>query len=208
MKNLVSLEGLPHTGRDKVIRHLASKTEDIAVLDVPIASAAANGGTWTAAASQANYALFSSLLHKLRKVASAKEPVSLLTTPWFEHMPRHPAIWNLVASATRALVDAYGIDVSAHIMVLLHTPHDETFEQLVCSGNPFWNSTSLADVQFEQIHIAQMMHDVASRHPFPCVAYTIHCPPFFEENEVIVNSIVSDIQKIVKAVNAPFNETV
>jgi hypothetical protein len=200
MVTLVSLEGLPHTGRDKVVRHLASGVAGFAVLDVPLASTATNGGTWTCAASQANYALFASLLYKLRKVAVADPDVSLLTTPWFEHMPRHPAIWTLVASATQALVRACGVQVSAHIMVLLHASHDETFEQIVCSGNPFWNSTSLGDVQTEQIHIAQMMHDVASKHPFPCIAYTIHCPPFFEENEVVVSSIASDIHKIVQTV--------
>ena len=210
---LVTLEGLPHSGKCALLRSLLHQCPAWSTANVAPDPAAAC--TWASPSCRTHHALFASLLRKV--LATSKAPqdgVLLLNSPWFEHLPRTQEMWRLMADVTQLLVASVGCSVKAHIMILLQVPHDETFEQMVCCGNPFWNGTSLADVQHTQTRIAHHVTGVAgltgaagglssgTGHPFPCVAYTIRCPPFFEENEVVAQAIARDIIAMVTSVTA------
>ena len=203
---LLTLEGLPHSGRCAVLRALAKQCPHWATLNA--AAAPANTCSWASSDGRAHHALFASLIRKLQAVSSlgcGNEPaggVVLLSNPWFEHLPRHPAMWRLMSELTKEAVRCLACPVRQHIMVLIHVSGDETFEQMVCCGSALWNGTSLADVHATQVHITQQMHE-PSYHPFPAVTYTIHCPPFFEENEIVLQGIVQDIKNIVTTLTAP-----
>lgn len=191
---LLTLEGLPHTGKTAVMQKLARQRPDWVAINVSPDPAAAC--SWASPLCRSSHALFASLLRKLRGVSkcAGSDGVVLLNTSWFEHLPRHPALWTLMCDVTKELARSFGCSVDLHVMVLLRVPHDETFEQMVCCGNPFWNGTSLEDVRLAQAQIAQQMVPAAEAgHPFPCLSYAIHCPPFFEENEVVAQSITQSI---------------
>jgi hypothetical protein len=209
---LVTLEGLPHAGRSAVLRHLVHARPDwayVSVLPEPAATC-----SWPTAAARAGHALFASLLRKTKAVAAAQPPAGraaaaaraiLLSCPWLEHLPRSRPLWALRSAVTRELVARLGIRVHAHAMVVLHVPHDETFEQMVCCGNPYWNGTSLSDVAATQACIAQQAaraQDGTADHPFPCAVCTVHCPPFFEENEVVARAITARILAFVDGLGA------
>lgn len=199
MPTLVTLEGLPHSGRTMILRHLTQARPEWAAINVaPDPGAACS---WASSASRANHALFASILRKTKALCKAREGVVLLNSPWFEHLPRHKTVWSLRSAVTRELVARVGCRVNKHVMIVLHVAHDETFEQLVCCGNPYWNGTSLADVAATQACIAQQVSTATAGtgdHPFACEAHTIHCPPFFEENEVVAGAITARIVSVVE----------
>lgn len=187
---LVTLEGLPHSGRCAVLRNLVQRCPDWAALNVlPEAPASASA--------HLGYVLFASLMRKVQALHKCARPggVVLLNTPWFEHLARHQALWGLFEAMTRELVTCLRSSVHTHAMVMLRVPYDETFEQMVCCNNPFWNSTTLADVLAAQRIITAHMHTLptSGEHPFPCKTVLVECPPFFEENEVVVEQVVAQI---------------
>lgn len=182
-----------------ILRHLTQARPEWAAINVaPDPGAACS---WASSASRANHALFASILRKTKALCKAREGVVLLNSPWFEHLPRHKTVWSLRSAVTRELVARVGCRVNKHVMIVLHVAHDETFEQLVCCGNPYWNGTSLADVAATQACIAQQVSTATAGtgdHPFACEAHTIHCPPFFEENEVVAGAITARIVSVVE----------
>ena len=196
---LVTLEGLPHAGRASVLRHLLHLRPGWAALNV--APDPATACSWASAECRAHHAQFASLMRKLHGLARcAKAGVVLLSSPWFEHVTAHPVVRALATDMTAELVACLGCPVQKHLMVLLDVPPDETFEQMVCCGNPSWNSTSLADVRAAQAAIAHSMQgarDGSLPHPFPAELVTLRCPAFFEENEVVARGIT---QAVVAAV--------
>lgn len=200
---LVTLEGLPHAVRSCVLRHLVRQCPDwdaVNVLPDPVASCA-----WASAACRSSHALFAALLRKVTALGRPRERgagVLLLNSPWFEHAPRCRPVWDLLLDMTHELVRRCGSSVRVHVMAMLLVPPDETFEQIVCCGNPSWNATSLADVAAAQRGVAaqvQRARDEPGSHPFPCVTHTVQCPPFPEENEVVTAAIASAIAATVAA---------
>lgn len=197
---LLTLEGLPHSGKCAVLRCLMQRCPGWKAVNVapsPLPSC-----SWTSPSCRTSHALFSALLRKVRALSAAPcEPrVVMFNCPWFEHLPRNSTLDTLLTSATQHLIRSVECDVSLHIMVLLHVHHDETFEQMVNCGNPFWNGTSIADVHAAQDRIAGTLARLAAGtedHPFPCATHTVKCPPFFEENEVVVHHIAQTIVDIV-----------
>ena len=191
---LVTLEGLPHSGRDAVLHQLRRERPAWT-----FANAAPD--PWSASPAAA-WRVWHGLLRKVRALGAAgKTDVLVLSAPWFEHVPRHPAVCKLVRAMTRELVAAMGAAVEAHVMVHLLTPRDESFEQMVCSGGTAHNGTTLEDLGCEQVRVAQEMLDAPTHHPFPCAAFTLHCPPFFDDNEVTLAAIARDVRLIVDAVS-------
>lgn len=190
---VVTLEGLPHSGKRAVIRSLVQQCPDWKAVNVaPEASAAC---TW-AGTCRSTHALFSAMLRKVRAISLCGEHagVVLLNMPWIEHLPRHPQVQALAHAATRELLACLPCKVDLHVMVLLRVHHDETFEQMVCCGNPIWNHTSLEDVRVAQDMIAGTMTS-----PFPSQTNTICCPPFFDETEVVTQHVTQSIVDVVEA---------
>lgn len=202
---LVTLEGLPHAGRACVLRQLVHARPGWAALNV--APDPATACAWASAECRAHHAQFASLMRKLHGLARCGAAarvagVVLLSSPWFEHVTCHPAVRALAAEMTAELVACLGCPVRKHLMVLLDVPPDETFEQMVCCGNPSWNSTSLADVRNAQAAIVRGMRaarDGGEAHPFPADLVTVRCPAFFEENEVLARGITQGIVAAVEA---------
>lgn len=184
---LVTLEGLPHSGKGSVLHQLAHACPDWTLLNVAHEPGGASC-SWASVGNRSGYALFGSLLRKMRAVqkSSGKDGVVLLNVPWNEPLPRHPAIQVLLTDVTREVASCLGCTVDKHIMVFLRVCPDETFEQMVCAGNPVWNGTTLDDVRATQDTIAE-------GHPFPYATHCITCPRFFEENEVVTQAIARDI---------------
>lgn len=202
---LVTLEGLPHAGRACILRQLAHQRPGWTALDVKPDPATAC--SWASSECRANHALFAALACKMRALGGGGDDtvgkIVLLNTPWFEHMPRHQSVLSLASDMTHELVARLGVEVRAHIMIMLGVPHDETFEQIVCYGNPYWNTTSLADVVATQGAITQHLLRAqagTAGHPFTCATYQVHCPPFFEENEVVVKGIKAEVINFVNTV--------
>lgn len=165
--------------------------------------------SWASSACRTSHALFASVMRKIQALGGKQHKVVLLNSPWLEHLPRHQPLWSLLDDMTHELVDRLDCHVDMHVMVMLHVPHDETFEQMVCCGNAYWNGTSLADVAAAQSIIAQHLRSAAAgtvSHPFPCVTYTIQCPPFFEENEVVAQAITRDVVNLVARLEAQVAE--
>lgn len=164
--------------------------------------------SWASTECRANHALFAALACKMRALGGgdgedASGKVVLLNTPWFEHMPRHQSVLSLASDMMHELVARLGVKVRVHIMVMLGVPHDETFEQIVCYGHPYWNTTCLADVVATQEAITQQLMRAqagTAGHPFTCATYQIKCPPFFEENEVVVKGIKTEVINFVNTV--------
>jgi len=216
---LVTLEGLPHSGKSCILRNLVQQRPGWVALNV-----APEGPS--VVTSRVAHTLFAALMRKVRAVCrtstAASGDVVLLNAPWFEHLPRHTCMWHLLSDMTHELTACLGCRVDVHAMFVLHVPHDETFEQMVCCGNPFWNSTSLADVHAAQDIISQHLEGLARcapppsqhsqhsqqtqltqlTHPFPCRTFAIECPAFFEENEVLVQDITRRIVEAVEAIKA------
>ena len=193
---LVTLEGLPHAGRACVLRQLMHLRPGWAAINVSPDPATACA--WASAECRASHAQFASLMRKLHCLSRCgpEARVVLLSSPWFEHLTCHPAVRALAAELTAELVARLGCRVRKHLMVMLDVPHDETFEQMVCCGNPSWNATSLADLRGAHTAIARGMHvarDGGGAHPFPCETCTVHCPAFFDENEVVARGITRTI---------------
>lgn len=196
---LVTLEGLPHSGKSCILRNLVHQRPGWTALNV-----APDGPS--AVTSRMAHTLFAALMRKARAVGRQEthHPVVLLNAPWYEHLPRHPAMWALLTDMTHELACHLGCRVDVHAMFVLRVPHDETFEQMVCCGNPFWNTTSLKDVHTAQRVIARHLDDLPTSlaHPFPCRTFHIPCPPFFEENEIVVRDITRRILEAVEALRA------
>lgn len=209
---LVTLEGLPHSGKSCILRSLVHQRPGWVAMNV-----APEGPS--AVTSRVAHTLFAALMRKVRAICRtstwASGDVVLLNAPWFEHLPRHGCVWHLLSDMTRELTACMGCRVDTHAMFVLHVPHDETFEQMVCCSNPIWNSTSLADVRATQTIISQHLESLASRapplppsppsprsHPFPCRSFAIECPAFFEENEVVVQDITRRIIEAVEGIRA------
>lgn len=189
---LVTLEGLPHAGRCRILRALASLRPDWSAVGL-----AGNG--WSTPSCSATHALFATLLRKTRAVAGlAEHPgVVLLGAPWFEHLPRGPCVQALARDMTLELARGLGCRVRLHVLVTLAVPHDEAFEQMVCSGNPYWNGHALADVEAAEARVLDQPR------PFPSVTARVECPPFVEENEVVAHGVA---RAIVDAVQAAIGE--
>lgn len=196
---LVTLEGLPHAGRARILRNLVAQCQDWTPTNV--APDAMSPSCWASPRCRTAHASFAALMRKVAAVSKAGPGIGtmLLNSPWFEHLPRHPALWALQTEATRELVACMQCCVDLHIMIVLLVSHDETFEQMVCCGNPCWNGTSLVDVRTAQKHIIEHLDGLpdSKMHPFPCRTFTIQCPPFFEENEVVAAAITQKIVDIV-----------
>ena len=198
---MVTLEGLPHSGRARILRNLAARCPDWHATNVrpdPMGPS-----SWASATCRTGHSLFAALMRKVSAIGRVGRGggTLLLNSQWFEHLPHHPALWALMADTTRELVATMHCHVDLHVMIMLHVHHDETFEQMVCSGNPSWNMTGLADVREAQEHIGDHLESLATSgsHPFPCVTYTIRCPPFFDENEVVAHAVTQRIVDIVHA---------
>lgn len=198
---LVTLEGLPHSGRPSILRKLVAARPNWVPRNVTPEQVHQV---------RPAYHLFAALMRKLTAVstcsAASNGAVVLLNAPWLEHLPRHQFMWGLMTAMTRELVASLECRVRLHVMIMLHVPHDETFEQMVCCGNPYWNTTSLADVCAEQQRIRDrldLLNKSAGRappmHPFPCKTYAVECPPFFEENEVDICAVADRILGLVDA---------
>ena len=197
---LVTLEGLPHSGREAVMQTLRRQRPGWTFANTP-------PDPWSASPA-AGWRVWHGLLRKVRAVSGhgntddGANAVVVLGAPWFEHVPRHPAVCRLVRAMTDELVKTLGVeDVSTHIMVHLVTPRNESFEQMVCSGGTAHNGTTLDDLRCEQVRVAHEMLHAPSHHPFPCAAYTLHCPPFFDDNEVSLDAIARQVMLIVEAVS-------
>lgn len=185
--HLVTLEGLPHAGRCRVLRALAFLSPDW----VPVGLA---GHSWATPSCSATHALFATLMRKTRAVADLAEQrgTVLLSAPWFEHLPRSPCARGLLRDMTLELAQHLGCSVRLHLMVFLGLPHDEAFEQMVCSSNPYWNNHSLADVADAESRILEQACRPEG-HPFPFATVQVACPPFVEENEVAALSVARTI---------------
>ena len=208
---LVTLEGLPHSGRAAVVRALAKRRPEWAVVAVPTDPPGASACAWSSPGTRHAHAMYNAALHKMRALqpyaaaasrAQAKGQVVMLTAPWFEYLPEHPTNARLLRASIVELAGALGVTAEAHVLVHLHVPHDETFEQIVCSGNSFFNATSLGDVRAEQVRISQQLHDAPGAHPFPCAAFAIRCPPFFDDNELMLGSVAEEVARLVDLVRA------
>jgi hypothetical protein len=188
MRALVTLEGLPHGGRHAVVRALMHACPGWSLSNVASEASCRDVG-------DAGHAQFASLMRKMRALsaASGARAVCLLSCPWFEHFPEHPGTGALVADMTRALAEALGVRVPLHVLVVLVVCADESFEQIVCTGGPQWNATCLADVHEKQASLARMDCTDPAGTPFPSAVLTVRCPPFFEENEVVVCRIAQRV---------------
>lgn len=197
---LVTLEGLPHAGKCSVLRNLVALCPHWSAVNV--AGTPSPTASWASASCRTGHALFASLMRKTHAISKSGNPgVVLLNSPWFEHLPRRAPLQSLCKAMTRELVACLGCKVDKHVMVMLKVPPDETFEQMVSCGSPYWNSTSLADVRTAERVIADHMaraQGLFSNHPFPCTSHTIECPPFFEENEVVALEIARRVVAVVE----------
>ena len=206
MMILLTLEGLPHSGKSCILRHLVHLRPGWTTLNVAPEGPPASGP-------RVAHMMFAALIRKARAVsrAPARPSVVLLNTPWFEHMPRQRCTWALLTDMTHELAGALGCRVGVHAMCVLQVPHDETFEQMVCCGNPFWNGTSLADVLAAQRiiarHVDSLEGPASGAHPFPSRVFHVDCPPFFDENEVVVRDIAARIAGEVDALVESLKET-
>lgn len=198
---VLTLEGLPHSGKCAILRRLMQRCPEWRALNV--APSPSPSATWSSPCCQSSHALFSALLRKLKALAGTPAEASrvvVMNCPWFEYLPKHAALQDLAASATAHLLGCLRSHVRLHIMVLLHVHPDETFEQMVCCGNPFWNGTSIADVRDALDTIRHAMDAAKARalpHPFECETHVIPCPQFFEENEVVLNGMAEAIVDLV-----------
>lgn len=207
---VLTLEGLPHSGKCAILRCLMHRCPGWKAMNV--APTPAPSCSWSSPACRSGHAMFAALLRKVRALSALATPgqVVMFNCPWFEYLPRSEVLEKLHACATERLIRRLKCSVRLHIMVLLHVHHNETFEQMVSCGNPFWNGTSLADVQAAQHAIQHNLEHLGTRpqdHPFPCLTYCIKCPPFFEENEIVTNDIVQTIIDIVNLKALPDGET-
>ena len=185
---LVTLEGLPHTGRSAMLRILHRVRP-----------------AWIMANIDTTVSPWQSLMRKVSAIGStttmaAGPRVVVLSAPWFEHVPQHPAALRLLRRLTTELIGVTDTLVALHVMVHLRASHDESFEQMVASGNAAYNNTTLNDLRSLQVCIAQEMLDAPTHHPFPSTSYTLTCPPFFDDNEATLNSLATDVINIVEAV--------
>ena len=181
---LLTLEGLPHSGRAAVLRIIHRDKPGWVMVTVPHHPAS----PWH------------SVARKVQAVSSnAAADIVVLNVPWFEHVPAHPTLTRLQRAMTRELVEVLGCLVDAQVMVHLRIPHDESFEQMVCSGNSCFNTTTLDDLRVEQVRIAQEMLDTPKNHPFQCEAFTLSCPPFFDDCEATLELAAQDIVRIVES---------
>lgn len=196
---LVTLEGLPHSGRTAVLRQLVRDRPEWAAVPVPGAEPAATACAWSSPHTRATHALLANLLRKAHALRAAPaRGVVLLAAPWFEHPPRHPAVAALAHDAAAAL--CAGLPVRAHLMVQLDVPQDETFEQMVCCGNACWNATALDDVRATRAAIAQELLDAPGRHPWPCASFALPCEPFFDDTDACVRSLARQVEILVEQV--------
>jgi len=181
---LLTLEGLPHSGRAAVLRIIHRVRPAWTMISV----AHHPSSPWH------------SLVRKVQAVSShAAADILVLNVPWFEHVPAHPAMARLQHEMTRELVSVLGCHVDTHAMVHLRMPHDESFEQMVCSGNSWYNAVTLEDLRAEQVRIAQEMLDAPKHHPFQCQTFTLTCPPFFDDCEATLDKATQDVVRIVES---------
>ena len=197
---LVTLEGLPHAGKCRVLRHLVEARPDWVATNV--APDPQGPLSWASSSCRTGYSLFAGLMRQLSPVASlgATEGVVLLNCPWYEHLPQQECLWDLLRDVTRELVACLPCRVDRHVMVMLHVPPDETFEQMITCGSPCWNGTSLADVRAVAARIRDQL-DRPEGHPFPAAATHVQCPPFFEEVEVAWRAVVAHVQAAVAEIS-------
>jgi hypothetical protein len=187
MTLLVTLEGVPHTGRQAVLRCVAKVRP-----------------AWKAVCLEPSQSTWQSLLRKIQasKVSTSSHvpgaEVVVMGVPWFERLPRHPALCRLLRRLTRETVPADAF--AAHVMVHLRVPHHESFEQLVGVADPHAGGVTLEDVRMGQVRIAQELLDAPAHHPFPCASFTVHCPPFFDDNEASLLNVASQVVGIVDSV--------
>lgn len=205
---IVTLEGLPHAARTHLLRLLASKCPSWHLLDVPQDTFGA--AQWASSTSWAGHCVFAALMHKLSALSRrtpTRPPVMLLSAPWYEHVPAHLHTKALLRDMTHELIAKLDCRVDGHVLVMLQVPHNEAFEHMVCSCNPYWNTFSWGDVAAHEDCIGRHLCELATNesgegHPFPHRVVRVACPAFVEEDEVTCRCIVSKIKAAVEAFSA------
>lgn len=180
---LLTLEGLPHSGRAAVLKLLARQQPG-----------------WLFIAVEQTQSPWLALVKKIQGLAKAKGKIVVLSAPWFESVPQHPAVARLVKRMTLELVGLFGVVLDAHVMIHLKASHHESFEQMVGLANPHHNLTTLEDMSSQQNIIAHELLAAPKDHPFPPNTFTIHCPAFYDDNELTIRDVAQQVQDIVSMV--------
>lgn len=180
---LVTLEGLPHSGRAAVLHHLTRRKSDWRFAHVD------SGNFWAAALLKARALV--------PTAGAASKKVLVLGAPWCE-IPKHPAVAKLARDLHAEVVRVLHARVDMHVMVHLRVPVHESFEQLIVAMHQGHVNSSLADLTMNQNAVAQETMSPSS--PFPCLGFTVQCPAFFDDNECSLLDVVRQIEGIVNAV--------
>lgn len=168
---LVSLEGLPYSCRDQLLKNVQSSLGGSAATTSPDPPATA------ACAVEPSFAhALGCLLQRVRALRRLTSfPIVLFTGTWLDKVPAHPVLAALYADLARELTAAaLPGQRHRHLMVFLRTSPHEAFEAAVAAGAE-GRDLSLRGLMALSARLDAL---TAVRHPFPLTQIQLNSPPY------------------------------
>lgn len=168
---LVSLEGLPYSCRDQLLKNVQSSLGGSAATTSPDPPATA------ACAVEPSFAhALGCLLQRVRALRRLTNfPIVLFTGTWLDKVPAHPVLAALYADLARELTVAPLRP--RHLMVFLRTSPHEAFEAAVAAGAE-GRDLSLRGLMALSARLDAMTSSSSVRHPFPLTQIQLNSQPF------------------------------
>lgn len=203
---LVSLEGLPYSCRDQLLKNVQSSLGGSAATTSPDPPATA------ACAVEPSFAhALGCLLQRVRALRRLTGfPIVLFTGTWLDKIPVHPILAALYADLARELTAAAAAPQRPrHLMVFLRTSPHEAFEAAVAAGAE-GRDLSLRGLLALSARLDAMTSSWSVRHPFPLTQIQLasqpyaadHAPALAATADIILTLIAGAVAEL-KAAAAP-----
>ena len=172
---LVSLEGLPYSCRDQLLKNVQGSLGGSAATTSPDPPATA------ACAVEPSFAhALGCLLQRVRALRRLTSfPIVLFTGTWLDKVPAHPVLAALYADLARELTAPQR---PRHLMVFLRTSPHEAFEAAVAAGAE-GRDLSLRGLLALSARLEAMTSScVVVRHPFPLTQIQLNSVPYASDH--------------------------
>jgi hypothetical protein len=177
---LVSLEGLPYSCRDQLLKNVQGSLGGSAATTSPDPPATA------ACAVEPSFAhALGCLLQRVRALRRLTSfPIVLFTGTWLDKVPAHPVLAALYADLARELTATAALPGQRHrhLMVFLRTSPHEAFEAAVAAGAE-GRDLSLRGLLALSARLEAMTSSCAVvRHPFPLTQIQLNSVPYASDH--------------------------
>jgi hypothetical protein len=199
---LVSLEGLPYSCRDQLLKNVQGSLGGSAATTSPDPPATA------ACAVEPSFAhALGCLLQRVRALRRLTTfPIVLFTGTWLDKVPAHPVLAALYADLARELTapTSAAPQRPRHLMVFLRTSPHEAFEAAVAAGAE-GRDLSLRGLLALSARLEAMTSSSSSvRHPFPLTQIQLtsvpyaadHAPALVAMTDVILTLIAGAVAEL------------